>query len=106
MSKGLSRLLRYVNRRTELIFWIGSLIWLWFLPGSEGHFTLCPIGAMGFDWCPGCGLGHALHELMHGHFAEALRHHYLVLFAAAVIVYRIFSLTISNHKFNLHYDRG
>lgn len=95
----------HLNKRLELVFWLLALAGLYFMPGGESHFTLCPIGALGFTWCPGCGLGHALHDLLHGNILEAFRHHYLVLFAFVVIVYRIIQLTTLNHKFKLTYVR-
>jgi hypothetical protein len=95
----------FLSRRLEVSFWILALAGLYFMPGGEGHFTLCPIGALGFTWCPGCGLGHALHDMLHGNFVEAFRHHYLVLFAFFIILYRIFQLTILNHKFKLIHVR-
>ena len=29
--------------------------------------------------CPGCGISRALHALLHGHFAEAIRYNYFLL---------------------------
>lgn len=101
----MQRLKSYIGEHIELLIWTAALIGLYFMPDTGGHFTLCPVGAMGFDWCPGCGLGHALHDLLHGNFTEAFRHHYLVLFTFIIILYRIFQLTVLNQKFKLSHVR-
>lgn len=97
----MERWINILSRQLEVVFWFIALVWLYFLPDTGGHFTLCPIAAMGFTWCPGCGLGHAMHDLLHGNIAEAFRHHYLVLFAFFTILFRMFKLIILNRKFEL-----
>lgn len=100
MIIGIISLLR---RNAEVVIWITALIALYFMPETTGHFTFCPLGAMGMTWCPGCGVGHAIHHVLHLEFIEAMEHHYLGLFAVLVIVYRIFQLTILDQKLKLDY---
>ena len=85
----------------EITFWSFALLWLAFLPMGEGHFTLCPIGALGFTWCPGCGLGHAIHELFHGNWAASWQHHPFALPAVLILLHRIYTL-ITQTKTQYH----
>lgn len=79
-------------QRLELLFWTGSLTALFFMPVSGQHFSLCVLSALGFSWCPGCGLGHSVHYYLHLDFARGWHEHYLGAFALIVILYRIFQL--------------
>jgi hypothetical protein len=83
MSAGLS---------IEAYIWIAGLITLAFLTPDESHFTLCPLANMGFEYCPGCGLGKSISFLFHGHIMESFNAHPLGIFAVGVLVFRIFSL--------------
>jgi len=47
---------------------------------------------MGFEHCPGCGMGHSLHYLMKLQIKESLTQHPLGIFALVVILLRIFKL--------------
>ncbi len=94
---------RFIRKNFEAIVWTMALIGLYFMPANAGHFTLCPLGAMGISWCPGCGIGHAIHHVLHLQFAEALEHHFLGIFAVMIILYRILQLTIINQKLKLDF---
>lgn len=76
----------------ELIFWLIALLGLAFTNPADAHFTLCPIKNLGFSFCPGCGLGHAISYLLHGDIKQSIEHHPLGIFALIVIIQRIFSL--------------
>jgi len=93
-------MLRKLN--IELIFWIGGLISLALTNPSESHFSLCPIKSLGFSFCPGCGLGHAISFLFHGQIQESFHHHPLGIFALGVILWRIFQLTKNIHLTKLN----
>ncbi len=51
----------------------GLLLFYLFDPASAGGFWACPFHRLTGWYCPGCGGQRALHELLHGHFAAALR---------------------------------
>jgi hypothetical protein len=80
----------------ELVFWIVALLLL----GSAGtdsaqgvnHFTLCPLANLGFTWCPGCGIGHSITQLLQGHVMESFKYHWFGLPALLIIFFRIYSL--------------
>jgi hypothetical protein len=46
----------------------------------------CAIGIEGPIRCPGCGLTHGLHALLHGHPLEACRHNLLTPLVAATLL--------------------
>ncbi|HLF28117.1 MAG TPA: DUF2752 domain-containing protein [Anaerolineae bacterium] len=74
----------------ELIFWIVGLIGLAVTrPTATDHYTLCVFKRMGFRRCPGCGLGHAISYLFHGHVRESVQAHPLGILAVATIISRV-----------------
>ena len=50
----------------------GAVLFL-FNPTQYGLYPACPLHKLTGLSCPGCGSLRALHQLGHGHFAEALR---------------------------------
>jgi len=76
----------------ELAFWISALVLLYFSNPGTHHHTLCPIGALGFDWCPGCGLGRSIALLLQGDVAASVQMHILGGPVLAVLLYRIYTL--------------
>jgi hypothetical protein len=49
------------------------LAFYFFDPASARGFWVCPFHRLTGWYCPGCGGQRALHELLRGHFAAALR---------------------------------
>lgn len=88
----MKRVLQFIWSNLELIFWITALIYLFSINPESTHFTLCPIKNVGFNFCPGCGLGHSLHQMMHLNFRASFSDHPLGIFAFIVILFRIFTL--------------
>jgi hypothetical protein len=80
----------------ELIFFSIALVFLFFLDDKQHHISLCPLAAIGFNYCPGCGLGHAIHYLLHLKFQQSWNAHPLGVFAFLVIIYRIYGLILNN----------
>jgi hypothetical protein len=77
----------------ELAFWTAALIALALTdPTNQTHFTLCPLALLGFKWCPGCGLGHAIAFLFHGDIRNSFHAHWLGIPAVGVILNRIYAL--------------
>jgi len=61
-------------------------------PGANTHFSLCLFRWAGFDFCPGCGLGHSITWFFHGEVERSLRAHPLGIFAIAILLMRIYTL--------------
>lgn len=61
-------------------------------PATEGHYQLCLFSHLGFNHCPGCGMGHAIGWIFHGDLAASWHAHPLGVLALAVLLYRIFTL--------------
>ena len=77
----------------ELIIWTGGMVWLAFFVNPD-HITwsLCPLKNLGFEHCPGCGLGRSVSYLLHGEFEESFQVHPLGGFALIMLTYRIIQL--------------
>lgn len=77
----------------ELMIWTGALLILTFADIEAAWPSLCPIDALGFAWCPGCGLGQAIGLLLQGQFIASWQAHPLAVPALAVLLHRIISLS-------------
>jgi len=88
----------------EAYFWFMALLSMALTtPTHETHFTLCIFKLMGIDFCPGCGLGHAIIFLFHGSFVDSWNSHPLAILAVAVLLHRIYKILkndISIYKLN------
>ena len=81
----------------EGFIWIASLFYLaFFINPYEAHFTICPLSNLGFEHCPGCGLGNSIALIFRGQFAQSFESHILGIPALLIIFHRIFSLVIFN----------
>jgi hypothetical protein len=81
----------------ELIFWISVLVALTTAtPYDHLHdpgFTLCPLSNLGIKWCPGCGLGRSITNLLHGNVLESIKLHWLGIPALLLICARMVTLS-------------
>ena len=88
---------RYFHKYFELVFWSGAIVLLFiFDPTQESHYSLCLFKNLGFQFCPGCGLGHSISYLLHGKLNASINTHPLGIIALPVILYRIFKLAKYN----------
>jgi len=84
----------------EAGIWIGALLYLAFLHNpAENHFTICPINNLGYDFCPGCGLGNSISRIFEGEIYNSFLSHPLGLLALTVLIIRIIQL-IKNNRSN------
>ena len=87
----------------EAYIWIVALMALALVNPGEGHLTVCPIANVGFDWCPGCGLGRSISMIFRGELLHSFEMHPLGIPTLLVLSYRIaslFMLTIKNLQEN------
>jgi hypothetical protein len=83
----------------EVFIWIASMVYLAFIFNpSETHFTICPIANLGFEFCPGCGLGRSISFLFKGDIASSFNSHPLGIFALIIILNRIITLIKNNRR--------
>ncbi|MBY0543601.1 MAG: DUF2752 domain-containing protein [Sphingobacteriaceae bacterium] len=89
----------------ELVFWLVALVLLATASPHEHHFSLCPLANLGFDWCPGCGLGRSITALFNGDINASFAQHWFGIPALLLIAHRIYQLTnqLFNKEINLKY---
>lgn len=75
---------------TEPVIWTAVLFLLFFWTPSETETSLCIFRFMGFQSCPGCGIGHAIHHALHVNLAESWQHHFAGIPAAGMLIYQVF----------------
>ena len=89
----------FIRCKAEAFIWLAVLISMMLSrPVTEGHLTLCPLALMGFDWCPGCGVGRSMILALHGQISASISMHPLGLVALAVLAERIYEILFLNPK--------
>ncbi|MFT4094831.1 MAG: DUF2752 domain-containing protein [Niabella sp.] len=78
---------RFLSKYREVIIWNGALVLLGFMD-IENTTSFCVFKAVGFKWCPGCGLGHAIHYALHLEFAKSVQAHVLGIPATFILFYQ------------------
>ncbi|PEN14483.1 hypothetical protein CRI94_05515 [Longibacter salinarum] len=59
----------------EAGLWTAGLVLMAFMnPSAEGE-TWCLFARLGIEWCPGCGLGHAIAFMARGEWAASFAAH-------------------------------
>jgi hypothetical protein len=82
----------------EAFIWICGLTYLAIHIPESSHFTICPLKNLGFDFCPGCGLGNSISYLFSGDFASSFNSHPLGIFALIIIIFRIITIINNNRR--------
>jgi hypothetical protein len=83
----------------EASVWILGLIYLAFIHSPEvTHFTICPLSNLGFEFCPGCGLGNSISYIFKGDFIASVHSHPLGIFALLIITLRIITIIKNNRR--------
>src|SRR5690606_27366729 len=83
----------------EAVIWISGLgAMALHDPIESNHFSLCPFNAVGFHFCPGCGLGRSVSFLFHGEISASFAAHPLGIFAVIVLSFRIVKLMLTYFK--------
>lgn len=105
MTEALIKAIKKIN--PELIVWCGGLLFLFFSQRYEGlRFTVCPLKLMGFEHCPGCGLGTSVGLLLNGQLAQSFEAHPLGAFALIILSIRIFTLIKNNYGTSIKTPAG
>jgi hypothetical protein len=83
----------YFHAPIEALIWIVGLIMLTCYHPLDGqHPSICLLHGLGFEYCPGCGLGRAVSMIFHGEFSKSWHTHPLGFFALGILMYRIIQL--------------
>ncbi|MBN2166917.1 MAG: DUF2752 domain-containing protein [Marinilabiliaceae bacterium] len=83
----------------EAWFWISSILALALSnPYGEKHYSLCLFHYLGFDFCPGCGLGHSIALLFRLKFIESFQTHPLGAFAVIILIKRSYTILFKSNK--------
>jgi len=78
----------------EAILWLAGFIVLYFVgPESPRGADLCLFRRLGLGACPGCGLGAAIHHILHGNLGAAWSSNPLGFPAVLILGWRIASLS-------------
>ena len=85
-------MLQWTKQHIELLFWFVSIVLLFFLKPAEPQTSLCMFRWIGFEHCPGCGLGHSIHHALHASFTQSYNEHLMGLPALVIIFHRITQL--------------
>jgi hypothetical protein len=86
----------------ESIIWSVALLLLFFMDANASAVSFCIPSMLGFQYCPGCGIGHAIHHALHLKFAQSFQEHWLGLPATIGILYLIIKPFISPNKHHAH----
>ena len=90
MSQALKR---FVDFPLEAVVWTAGLTALALIDPAVDRGTICPLHALGFDYCPGCGLGRSVAFLFQGNPRESWNAHPLGAAAVLILTIRVISLT-------------
>lgn len=84
----------------EWIALISGLLLMAFLDPFSQSSSICPVDRLGFDFCPGCGLGKSIAFAARGNFSASIQSHPLGFFAIVVIAVRIGTIFRRNYNLN------
>jgi hypothetical protein len=92
-------IIKVIRANLELLTWLGILIVLFFSSPDNHSLSLCSLDNLGFEYCPGCGLGRSCMHALNGNFVDSFYSHPLGIIAIFIIVFRIVTLTRNAIKY-------
>jgi hypothetical protein len=85
----------------EALLWIVGIIYLATIdPYQHGHIDFCLFKIMGFEFCPGCGLGKSISMIFQGDIINSIKTHPIGIFALIFIIRRIIELLFKSNSNN------
>jgi len=90
-------LIRHIRKNSEAIIWLLALTALASMDPTAEHVSLCPLANLGWEFCPGCGLGHSIAYIFRGDFVASFAAHPLGLPALIMLVFRISTLVVNQN---------
>ncbi len=98
------RMKNFFYYNLEIGIWCSALIYFSVIdPTVPQLFSLCPLHNLGFDFCPGCGLGRSISYVLHGDIVASLKCHPLGIPAAIILGQRIYHLSKNIFRYQ-HYS--
>ncbi|RYY86543.1 MAG: DUF2752 domain-containing protein [Chitinophagaceae bacterium] len=86
------------------LLWGAALVALFLLDPSADAPSLCLFKAIGIGWCPGCGLGHAVHYVLHGQWRQSFEAHWLGIPVTALLLQQTFQPLFKKYKLQNHHS--
>ncbi len=65
-------------------------LYVFWNPTETNLFPSCPVYAATGIYCPGCGSQRAAHKILNGNIIEGVRHNYMIVLLAMVLLYQGF----------------
>lgn len=87
-----------IYKYAEALTWGILLLVLFCIDTSNNTFSFCLFKLAGFRSCWGCGIGHSIHDVLHGDFRQSWQHHMMGVPATLGIIYHIIKPFISLKK--------
>ena len=78
----------------EALVWsAGLLILVLYNPHHGEHMSMCIFNNVGFNYCPGCGLGRSVSYFLHGDVTMSFSAHPAGIPAVIILLFRIYKST-------------
>lgn len=71
-------------------------LYIFWNPSETNMFPKCPVYAITGIYCPGCGSQRAAHKILNGNIIEGVRHNYMILLLAMVLLYQGFMYVVND----------
>lgn len=84
----------------EVLMWVTGIILLALMEPNNGHLVSFCLFSYITDWCPGCGLGHAIAWLVRGEVRASWEAHPLGIPAVLLLCWRCIQLLHFQSKYN------
>ena len=82
--------------------WMIVLVALYFMDRDSTSGSLCLFRFLGWENCPGCGIGHSISEALHFNFSKSFEAHIMGLPATFLLILFIIRTFISSIKQSTH----
>ena len=76
----------FVTNNIEPLIWAAVLFCIFFMDVSGG--SICIFKMIGFNSCPGCGIGHSIHDVLHFNFTTSIKEHVFGIPVTTIILWQ------------------